>query len=589
MGMRAARPRDVDAIVALAVRSRQATAATSQRYARYVRNNISKYSVSEAPSGHMLRFVRSDAYAKSAWLRANALRTRRERVDGIDYLVAPVVMVKEQVLNGELLPADEIEKSAPAWNGRPVVVYHPKDGRGRDTIANQPEVVPNYEVGRIFNVEYDPGTTKLTAEIYVDVSKASRKNADTRQALKMIRNSERLEVSTGYIVSDHIVRPGKFDGVEYSAIQRNILPDHLALLPDEIGACSWKDGAGVRNNAARPPRAAQENHKEDDMNEKKKLAMSVIANSGGSLRRGDMGTLLKLGEGALLGMLPAGARRQLRANAGEGAGAAGKAPAGLFGGAAARVNADEEIPIDELVAMTPEEIASAVESIEAPEDLDALEGALLDAQAVIDEAVAIVEDQIAQDAGDGGEPPVGNADLSDIEEPGEEDEDETAAALETASSGRRRAALRRNARESAKAKAGAGAAAQRKNKKELSLNEYLDKMPTEIAGPIRQMMRENKQRKDSLISEIAANESCPFTDRELRGKDIAELEKLHSMLAGGGQQTEGGRQNRRAARQPAANANANYSLARGAAGSGGGKGYIPLTVNIFDKAKKEAK
>lgn len=179
------------------------------------------------------------------------LKTRKEKLDGVEYLVAPVVMVKEQVLNGEFLPAEEIEKSAVGWNGRPVVVYHPKDEGGRDTIANDPEVIPKYEVGRVYNAEYEPKTTKLKAEVWIDISRAKRKNKDTKMALSMIENSEHLEVSTGYVVNDRVEEEGTFDGIEFNAIQKDILPDHLALLPEEIGACSWDDGAGVRNNTSK--------------------------------------------------------------------------------------------------------------------------------------------------------------------------------------------------------------------------------------------------------------------------------------------------------------------------------------------------
>jgi hypothetical protein len=57
------------------------------------------------------------------------LNLRHETIDGTRYLVAPVVLVREQVLNGEFLPAEEIEKSAPGWNDRTVVVHHPKQIR----------------------------------------------------------------------------------------------------------------------------------------------------------------------------------------------------------------------------------------------------------------------------------------------------------------------------------------------------------------------------------------------------------------------------------------------------------------------------
>lgn len=178
------------------------------------------------------------------------LNIRYETLDGVKYLVAPVVMVKEQVLNGEFLPAEEIEKSTIGWNGRPVVVYHPEDNKGESVIANDPDVIPNYQIGTIFNTQYDPETTKLRAEVWIDIKKARTKNNSTKEALEMIKKSDELEVSTGYIVNDRISANGEYDGVPYTAIQRQILPDHLALLPQEIGACSWEDGGGVRNNSS---------------------------------------------------------------------------------------------------------------------------------------------------------------------------------------------------------------------------------------------------------------------------------------------------------------------------------------------------
>jgi len=175
------------------------------------------------------------------------LKIRHEVLDDVKYLVVPVVLVRSQVLNGEFLPADEIKKSVPGWNGRPVVVSHPKDKKGRDTTANSPESVTFYEVGRVFNVTYDAATTKLRGEAWIDIEKMS-KNAATRMAYRMLLKSQRLEVSTGYFVNSPDAAVGKHNGMDYSVIQRDILPDHLALLPGEIGACSWTDGAGVRNN-----------------------------------------------------------------------------------------------------------------------------------------------------------------------------------------------------------------------------------------------------------------------------------------------------------------------------------------------------
>jgi hypothetical protein len=53
-----------------------------------------------------------------------------------------------------------------------------------------------------------------------------------------------MEVSTG-LFSDCISNSGTWNGEDYVAEVVNIVPDHLAILPDLKGACSIRDGAGL--------------------------------------------------------------------------------------------------------------------------------------------------------------------------------------------------------------------------------------------------------------------------------------------------------------------------------------------------------
>jgi hypothetical protein len=39
-----------------------------------------------------------------------------------------------------------------------------------------------------------------------------------------------------------------WNGEEYEETLYDFIPDHIALLPNELGACSWADGCGVREN-----------------------------------------------------------------------------------------------------------------------------------------------------------------------------------------------------------------------------------------------------------------------------------------------------------------------------------------------------
>ena len=65
---------------------------------------------------------------------------RHETFAGRDYLIAPVVAIVAGVLNGELVPADEISKFTEMWAGIPVPLGHPREN-GQFVSANSPEIV----------------------------------------------------------------------------------------------------------------------------------------------------------------------------------------------------------------------------------------------------------------------------------------------------------------------------------------------------------------------------------------------------------------------------------------------------------------
>ena len=614
------------------------------------------------------------------------LKTRTENLDGINYLVAPVVLVREQVLNGELLPAEEIEKSAVGWNGRPVVVYHPQDNEGNDVIANDPEVVPKYEVGKVYNVEYDSKTTKLKGEIWIDVSKAKRKNKDTKLALEMINESDALEVSTGYIVNDRLAKEGEFDGVEYKAIQRDIMPDHLALLPKEIGACSWEDGAGVRNNSARGiigwfkklitninsrgsimnqvstklkeeyddfswvSDLIRDNEQKKDfavfstreeyddgelittskqyaveysfddegsvilgdilqevepvtqyitktvqkeektLNRKENIVRDVIANSKGKLGRKDKSTLLNCNESALLSMLPAEKRKAYVTNAKKTKKVtANSVVTNLFKDAKFTTNEGEEVMVEELVAMAPEDVASTIDAIDDVNELNNIADVLDEVIAVagyvesigseiavneefaatISEVIASAEEvlavvEVAIEELGGSTEPADNVDVSDIFDQPEESEDETVGALETAS---RKMATNKRAKNARTAR-NAG-----KEKKTMSVNDYINSIPDPEAREfIKNGVAEAKAHRAKLITTLAAHKACEFSEKELKAMETNQLEKISAMVGG-------------TSHRPATNAS---FAARGMQEENKAEklDFIPLTTNIFKKEDK---
>lgn len=173
--------------------------------------------------------------------QATATLNRRETLDSREYLVAPVVAVREGVLNGELATAEDIGRYVDTWNGIPLPIGHPEQD-GRPVSANSPRILETQTVGRFWNATFTDNA--LRGEIWVDVEKATRLGGEALTALQKLENGEPLEVSTAYF-NDLEPTAGTFQGITYNGIQRNLRPDHLALLPNTIGACSWENGCGA--------------------------------------------------------------------------------------------------------------------------------------------------------------------------------------------------------------------------------------------------------------------------------------------------------------------------------------------------------
>lgn len=180
--------------------------------------------------------------------------------DGRKVVVVPVVMAKgDVVMNGGLLPVEEYEPLS--WAGIPVTVGHP-DTNGSFASARDPSIHEEWVVGNLYNVQVIDGS--LRAEAWVDIEKADRVHPGLVN--RLVKGTP-IDVSTGYYCSAEDGH-GQVNGREYIEVQRDIIPDHLALLPNEEGACNWNDGCGVRSNIT-----------ELTMPKKVRHALKVIANA----------------------------------------------------------------------------------------------------------------------------------------------------------------------------------------------------------------------------------------------------------------------------------------------------------------------
>ncbi len=186
-----------------------------------------------------------DAKLITFQLEINAVAARSETVNNVEYLVIPCVAVKEMVLNGILLPASEIARTGEngTWNGLPVPVSHPRDADGWAVSARSKDQMLA-SAGLFFDASVDTADEhKLSGNIWVDLERAYARGTDVERALSQLRNGHSAEVSTAFY-SEVEFLSGTFAGVEYFGVFRDILPDHVAILLDEIGACSQEDGCG---------------------------------------------------------------------------------------------------------------------------------------------------------------------------------------------------------------------------------------------------------------------------------------------------------------------------------------------------------
>lgn len=166
---------------------------------------------------------------------------------GKDFVVLPSTMMVEgaycpyieNIDDRESLffSGDELAKSVGSWNGRPVSMNHPED----QETCNCPDNYQKQWLGFIFNTRYEEVSRELKAELWIDAVRGD-------SIIGKIKNGDQIDVSIG-AYGDLTPVLGGDNGTEHQYKMTNIVGDHLAVLPDGVGACSWKDGCGIRASA----------------------------------------------------------------------------------------------------------------------------------------------------------------------------------------------------------------------------------------------------------------------------------------------------------------------------------------------------
>lgn len=173
-------------------------------------------------------------------------KVRRDTLHGREHLVAPCTLIVPGVLNGSrgplYYPAAEIAENYEAWNHMPLVVYHP-NSNGQHISARSASVLNEQGVGVLLNAKIGKNGA-LKGEAWFDVE---RVEAVDNRILTALQGGKKIELSTGLYTTNYAT-PGVVNGRMYDYVARKYKPDHLAILPDQVGACSLKDGCGILVN-----------------------------------------------------------------------------------------------------------------------------------------------------------------------------------------------------------------------------------------------------------------------------------------------------------------------------------------------------
>lgn len=177
---------------------------------------------------------------------ANSYKAVTKEKDGKTYLVVPVVMIREGVHNGSagaiFHEKEKLQNSVDSWANKPVTIGHPVNQDGEFVSVNEDGISDNWVVGFVTNTRMEDD--KLKSDAWLDVVRLAAISPIT---LQMVQESEVMEVSVGVFAEEEEL-VGYWNNEEYRAVANNYVPDHLALLPGETGACSITDGCGIRVN-----------------------------------------------------------------------------------------------------------------------------------------------------------------------------------------------------------------------------------------------------------------------------------------------------------------------------------------------------
>lgn len=172
----------------------------------------------------------------------NMAGVRKEKRNGRDVMIVPSATMPDNiVMNGIKYPAKEIEASFASLNRTPAPFGHPLVN-GKFVSASDPEGINLAYIGA-----HNENVTRQNGRVFVDKVidiEVANRTKDGKAVLDAINKGEPVHTSTGLLCDLHDP-----EGDDHEYVARNIHFDHDAILLNEEGAATPKQGVGMLVNS----------------------------------------------------------------------------------------------------------------------------------------------------------------------------------------------------------------------------------------------------------------------------------------------------------------------------------------------------
>lgn len=169
-------------------------------------------------------------------LITNSVAPTQVKETDSEYIIENVPFIKPMELSGGYVPRANIKETTPRWDGVPATLNHPRNDRGQPVAADRK---PETHIGHVENPRFDGEFVRAN----IRIQKANLQSAAAADIKAALENGEKINVSSQYAAQP--APSGEYDGQIRENVEKITRPDSVAILPNQQGKCSVKDGCGI--------------------------------------------------------------------------------------------------------------------------------------------------------------------------------------------------------------------------------------------------------------------------------------------------------------------------------------------------------